>query len=463
MPRSLFLITCLIIALTPSASERLFAAPKSTSTPWQAGTGRERITPEESMPMAGYASRGAAHATGKIHDLWAKALLLEDAYGNRCALVTLDLCGIDDILAERICDQLKANCNLERHQIMLATSHTHSGPVVAGNLRPMHYMLLPENDRNLVDRYAQFLVEKIKACVQQAARNLAPSTLSFGSGNEDFAVNRRSNVEKDVPALRAAGKLAGPTDPSVPVLVISQANQPVAVIFGYACHCTTLSGMDWCGDYAGFAQIELEKKLPGCTALFWAGCGGDQNPLPRRTVELASEYGHRLASAVRSTMENKLAPIESKLRTRFNRIAIPFATLPTREQIELNTQSENRYEAARAQALLRMLDAGESLPTTYSYPVATWRLGNSVDWVALGGEVVVDYALSIKALNKSQRATWITAYANDVMAYIPSRRVLTEGGYEGGGAMVYYGRPAVWAPEIEQLILDEVTRQLTSP
>ena len=57
----------------------------------------------------------------------------------------------------------------------------------------------------------------------------------------------------------------------------------------------------------------------------------------------------------------------------------------------------------------------------------------------------------------------MTAYANDVMAYIPSRRVLAEGGYEGGGAMVYYGLPTVWAPEIEPMILDEVNRQLAQP
>lgn len=457
MTRLLVLIACLIFVTA------LSAAQATTPSLWKAGVGRERITPQVPMPMAGYASRGAAHATGKIQDLWAKALLLEDAAGQRCVLVTLDLCGIDDILAKRICDQLKATSKLDRQQIMLATSHTHSGPVVAGNLRPMHYMLFPESDRRLVDHYASFLVEKITSCVQQAIQDLAPSELSFGSGTENFAVNRRTNIEKDVPALRAADKLAGPSDHSVPVLVVSRANKPISIVFGYACHSTTLSGMEWSSDYPGFAQTELEQAFPRCNAMFWAGCGGDQNPLPRRTVELANEYGHRLATAVRTVITHNLEPIESKLRTQFKLIAIPFAELPTRAQIELNLKSENQYEAARAQSLLRSLDAGASLPTTYDYPVATWRLGNSVDWIALGGEVVVDYSLSIKSLPAAQRTTWVTAYANDVMAYIPSRRVLAEGGYEGGGAMVYYGRPTIWAPEIEHLILDEVTRQLTLP
>ena len=263
--------------------------------------------------------------------------------------------------------------------------------------------------------------------------------------------------------LRAANKLAGPSDYSVPVLRVMRASHPVAVVFGYACHCTTLSGMDWSGDYAGFAQSELETELPGCTAMFWAGCGADQNPLPRRTVEMATEYGHRLATTVQKTMRGELTEIDSKLQTQLKFIPVPFGTLPTREQIEQDRKSDNQYVSSRAQSLLQTLDTGGALPSSYSYPVASWRLGEALDWVALGGEVVVDYAIAIKSLPIAKRTTWVTAYANDVMAYIPSRRVLTEGGYEGGDAMVYYGLPAIWAPEIEPLILDEVSRQLAQP
>jgi len=389
--------------------------------------------------------------------------MLEDASGKRCVLVTLDLCGIDSVLSDRVCVQLKQAFGLERHQIMLATSHTHSGPVVAGNLRPMHYMLFSEADRALVDDYASFLIEKIGSSVEQANRDLKQSEIGFGEGSESFAVNRRTNVEKDVPDLRAANKLVGPSDYSVPVLFVKRATKPIAVVFGYACHCTTLSGMDWSGDYAGFAQAELEADLPGCSAMFWAGCGGDQNPLPRRTVELATEYGHRLATAVQKTMQNDLKPIEPNLKTEFQLITVPFGALPTREQIEQDRKSDNQYVSSRAQSLLQTLAAGTALPRTYSYPVASWRLGKSLDWVALGGEVVVDYAIAIKSLPAAKRSTWVTAYANDVMAYIPSRRVLAEGGYEGGGAMVYYGLPTVWAPEIESMILDEITRQLARP
>ncbi|MEW4451207.1 hypothetical protein AB1L30_00805, partial [Bremerella sp. JC817] len=94
-----------------------------------------------------------------------------------------------------------------------------------------------------------------------------------------FAVNRRNNTEAEVPALIERGEpLAGPVDHSVPVLSIERPDgSQAAVLFGYACHPTTLSFTTWCGDYPGFAQVELERAFPGTTAMFVNTCGGDQN------------------------------------------------------------------------------------------------------------------------------------------------------------------------------------------
>ena len=108
--------------------------------------------------------------------------------------------------------------------------------------------------------------------------------------------------------------------------------------------------------------------------------------------------------------------------------------------------------------MLEQLDAGRPPPTTYPYPVQVWRLGTGLRLVTLGGEVVVDYALRLKQVLGPER-TWVAGYSNDVMAYIPSRRVLKEGGYEGGASMVYYGLPTVWAPQLEDDIVREVVVQ----
>ena len=84
-----------------------------------------------------------------------------------------------------------------------------------------------------------------------------------------------------------------------------------------------------------------------------------------------------------------------------------------------------------------------------------WRLGSGPALVLLGGEVVVDYSLRLKK-ELGPGPTWVFAYANDVMAYIPSERVLKEGGYEGDTSMVVYGLPAKCAPGLEGKIVARV-------
>src|SRR4029079_17908829 len=126
----------------------------------------------------------------------------------------------------------------------------------------------------------------------------------------------------EVPAMMAKGTpLAGPVDHAVPVMTVTRPDGKLeAIVFGYACHPTTLSFLTWCGDYPGFAQLELEKNHPGTTAMFVNTCGGDQNPLPRRKVELCEKYGHMLAVGVEEALKQPLQPVSSGIRTAFELI-----------------------------------------------------------------------------------------------------------------------------------------------
>ena len=448
------LVAFAVVLLTLGMASRATAAEG-----WKAGAARAAITPEGPMWMSGYASRDRP-ADGTRTELWAKALVLEDAAGNRGLLITLDLVGIGRELSVSLCDRLSERLGLRRDEIAICTSHTHTGPVVGGNLSPMHRALLPKSQRERVDAYAAELEQKVVDVAGQALSTLEPVEIRRGTGAATFAVNRRNNPEADVPALRTAGTLAGPVDHDVPVLSVTDADGDLtAVVFGYACHATVLSDYQWSGDYPGFAQAELEKLHPGCQTMFWAGCGGDQNPLPRRSPQLARHYGRRLADAVDSVLlTTEMSEVAPELDTSYREIDLEFSELPDRESLRRSAEAGNRYEQARANMLLARLDAGEKLSPAYPYPIAVWRLGDRLDWVFLGGEVVVDYALRLK--QEHEGPMWVTAYANDVMAYIASRRVLREGGYEGATAMVYYGLPTTWAPTIENVIVTEVRRQV---
>jgi putative membrane-bound dehydrogenase-like protein len=232
--------------------------------------------------------------------------------------------------------------------------------------------------------------------------------------------------------------------------------KPLALVFGYACHNTTLDVMQWCGDYAGFAQIAVEKALPGAVGMFWIGCGGDANPLPRRKIELCEQYGKELADAAVGGIKTA-KPISGNFASKYEKIALKFDTLPTKEQLNADLLSKTLAVQRRAQRLLKELEANGKIADTYPYyPVQAWRLGDQVLLVSLGGEVVVDYLLRLKKDLPTSRTLWVMGYANDVMAYIPSARVLKEGGYEADSSQIYYGMPTMWSPTIEDAIVAKV-------
>ncbi len=424
---------------------------------WKAGVARVQITPAKLMWMSGYGDR-TKPAQGKLTDLYAKALVLEDADGKRVALVTMDLVGIPRDLSQAVCADLQKKYKLPRDAVVLSVSHTHTGPVVGSNLRAMYF--LDETQQKLVDDYAAELHKNLVLVVGKALDDLAPAWIAWGNGHVTFAVNRRNNKEADVAKLRDAGELKGPVDHDLPVLSVRDSKRKLrAIICGYACHATVLNGLEWSGDYPGFAQLALEMAHPDAVALFWAGCGADQNPLPRRSVALAEQYGKTLADGVEAILAEPLTPLKGQLRSSYTEIDLPLADLPPRDQLVKDSTDANRYVAARAKLLLDQLEKKGSLAGSYPYPVQAWQLGSELTWVALGGEVVVDYSLRLKK-ELGRDNTWVAGYTNDVMAYIPSARVLKEGGYEGGGAMLYYGLPAAWEPKVEDLIVGAVHGQV---
>jgi hypothetical protein len=452
MSRILFALSLFVAFATPVGAQE-----KS----WHAGVAKTVITPREYMWMSGYGSR-TKPAEGKVHDLWAKALVLQDAAGKRCVLVTMDLVGIDRTLSDEVCAEIKKRHGLDRSEIMLSVSHTHCGPVVGRNLMTMYH--LDAKQQQLVKDYAQELRDKLIEVVGAALKTMKPAQVSWGNGFTTFATNRRENVEKNVPKLRELGQLKGPVDHEVPVLCVRTpvADAPGspnvrAIVFGYACHATVMDFYQWSGDYPGFAQLELEKRYPDAIALFHAGCGADQNPLPRRKNELAEAYGKQVADAVDQVIKAPMANVRPALKTTYTTVDVPFGELPTREKVVLDTMNKDRFIAARAKSLLADLEKNGTLRKTYPYPVQAWQLGSDLTWIALGGEVCVEYSLRLR---KELGKVWVTGYANDVMAYIPSLKVLKEGRYEGDTSMIYYGMPCAWGPRIEELIVTAVHGQV---
>jgi neutral ceramidase len=426
--------------------------PILTEAGWQAGFARQDITPKQSMWLSGYASRDRG-ADGTRTPLWCKAMALEDQNEKQALLLTLDLIGISADVTLPVRRELSERTGLAFADILINCSHTHTGPVVGSNLRSMY--LLDQTESHRITAYTQTLKEQMVALGLKALTNLHPVELRSGQGHATFGTNRRQNPESHVPARRASGKLQGPVDYDVPILELRHPSGKLeGLVFGYACHATVLNDYLWSGDYPGYAQAHLEKHHPGIQAMFWAGCGADINPLPRRQPELAEGYGKALAEAVLLGIQGVLTPVDSQLKTSYMEIPLRFDTLPTAAALREESSSDNRYKASRANKWLEHLDAGKAIPTSYPYPIGLWKLGQQVTWLSLGGEVVVDYAIRFKKSHGSH--LWVAGYSHDVMAYIPSKRVWTEGGYEGKSSMIYYGQPTRWSSEVEKQVAEAV-------
>lgn len=451
-----FVRTVMRRALLIAALLILPQGASATDVPWKAGVARAIVTPQKPLWMAGYGGR-TEPASGKQHDLYVRALVLEDAEGHRGVVLASDLLGIPKTMYDQIYARLHEQFGLERAQILLHSSHTHCGPVLDWSLQDIYPMSAEQ--RKDVEEYAGWLVLEIVSVIGKAIDDLKPATVSKGFGRTGFAVNRRTNREPDVPELRQQNRLMGPVDHSVPVMVVNGADGSLkAVLFIYACHNTTLSYQKWCGDYAGFAQFALESKHPGISALFCMGCGADQNPLPRRTVELAEQYGNELAAEVESILK-RTTFIRPKLEMKHMDIPLAMEPLPPLAQLEKMAAEPASYSQRWASRLLTEVKNGVKHPPEYPYPIQVWRLGGEQLWISMGGEVVVDYALRLKAEYGDQ--TWVSAYANDVMAYIPSKRVLLEGGYEGQSSMMVYGLPTDrWKPDVEERIVEGIRQTI---
>lgn len=368
---------------------------------WKAGVATAVITPDRPMPMSGYAARKAP-ATGKDQELFGKALAIEDGEGNRVVFITLDLIGVVADLRRAVETQVAEKYGLPPRALVMNASHTHCGPAYA---RP--------ELRDYFDR----IVNKLVTAVGQAIENLAPSHLSYAHAKCGFAMNRRTPTDR---GFSNHPNPNGPVDHTVPVLRVDDANGKLkAVMFGYACHNTSVGYLRWLGDYAGFAQQYFEEDHPGVTAMFLMGCGGDQNPYPRGTAEWASKHGRSLCTAVEAALE-----VTQRTLRHQNRITGPLKSVMDTVKLEFTTKSREPFD----------------------YPVQVIQFGNDLSIITLGNEVVIDYVLRLKReLGKDGPVIWVAGYSNVYSGYIPSKRVLEEGGYEA--------RSRPWKPALEERII----------
>ncbi|MBI1900817.1 MAG: neutral/alkaline non-lysosomal ceramidase N-terminal domain-containing protein, partial [Planctomycetia bacterium] len=407
---------------------------------YRVGVARVDVTPDYPVRLSGFGFR-RTESEGVTQPIFAKALAISQEKGEPVVLVTVDNLGVPAKVTAEVAARLNKKLGLKPEQLCISASHTHTAPMLSGVCPTLYSMPIPPDHQQHIDRYTQEFTDKLVEVAAAALNDRRSAKLSWGVGTVKFAKNRRPGN--------------GPVDHDLPLLAVRDTDGNLsAVLVSYACHCVTLSNNKVSGDWAGYAQEAIEREFPGAIAMTAVGCGADQNPNSGVTgdkTQVAAEQGAEIAAEVKRLLSGYLAPISGEIATASKSLDLPLADLPTKEQWEEKAK-RNDAVGYHARVNLDRLARGEALQTKIDYRVASVSFGDSLAIVFLPGEVVVDYSLRLKR-ELDGRRVWINAYSNDAPCYIPSERVLKEGGYEGGDAMVYYDVPVRFAPGLEEKIV----------
>jgi hypothetical protein len=422
------------------------------------GLARVCITPEKPLWLHGYANQPRFRPfEGKLNDLYAKAMVIEDARGERAVLITVDLCVLRAAEAEALFGRLTQRTGLARRQLLVNLSHTHSGPMIGAS--DFSRVPMPAEDQQATLAYTARLYEQIADVALAALADLKPATLAWGSGKCGFVRNRR--------LYHADGTYSGMgpnadkfVDDAVPVLRVSAPDGTVrGIVFGCACHPVTFGpeNLKLSGDYASFAQEAIESSHPGVQAMFVQGCGADANSDPRCGPDAekhARLQGQSLAAEVGRIVRGPLEPVRGPLQVKFREVALPLKPVPGRAELEKMSGTL----AHNAKRMLAAVDRGQPLPSHHSHPLALWQFGRDLIFVGLSGEVVSGYVPLVRAALGAGRL-WIAGYCNEVDGYLPDSTIVAEGGYEARGLVADIG---FYAAEAEQTLVKAI-RDLQYP
>lgn len=442
------LLSILVVAVCAST---LLAAD------WRAGLARADITPQEPIWLFGHAGRDRP-STGIIHSLWAKALVIEDAQGERMVIITTDLPGMQNKEVEEICTRIKEETGLERERIAINFSHTHCGPLLSGLLSPAYRALVePPEHWEVIDAYTRMVQDRIVEAVVKATGAMQPVNLAYGEDECQIRNDALQSFEDEINRDRSFHD-------KVPVLRINAENgEPLAILFGYASH-GQAAGYQIHGTYPGFAQIEIEKKYPGTQAMFMLGCGA-MSVTHKGFGPAGSETdGKLLAEAVFRAMDGDFVNIRpGNIAAAFARVELAFNQPADRPQLEQRRRAgiRNQFQQTRDEFLLEYAEEHGEMPAGYEAPKQVFHIGEDLTFVILSGEIAEGYAYRISEMEYPDRRMWVVGFSNDLFAYVPTRGVLRAGNRVGGGrvagsSQLYWGWPSRWADDVEERIVNKV-------
>ncbi|HTL31174.1 MAG TPA: neutral/alkaline non-lysosomal ceramidase N-terminal domain-containing protein, partial [Tepidisphaeraceae bacterium] len=380
-----------------------------------------------------------------------RAIVFE-SHGASVAIVSLDLIGVVRSQTESIRATIQLQCGIKPDHVLLAASHTHSGPAMRGNGD-----LIPDA------AFVAMVQDRAVEAVAEAQRKLEPVTLALGCGSASFNVNRRP-----VPGL--AGEFqpnfAEIVDRRVRVLRVNRAGgEPLAVLFHFSCHPTTKRGSDGfiSPDFPGLARSLIEQAF-NCSALFLQGCCGNVRPLMvneknefvAANREQLQGVADQLARGVIDATKNLTTSSFDELSATEREMFLPYGQPRSRSELDAMLRGTTPVDlAVKVPWATKTLDliARHALPKGRQSQIQSIRIG-PLQIIAIPGEPVQEIGHAIERTlcpRTDAQEIWPTGYANDSIGYLCTIRQHEQGGYEPN-AYTHFDQPAPYHDEESAIV-----------
>ncbi|MBI2431628.1 MAG: hypothetical protein HYV26_02020 [Candidatus Hydrogenedentes bacterium] len=442
----------------------------------KAGVAKAVITPEEPLVIT-----NGPVATGKLTDLYARALTLNDGQ-ERLIILTYDLNCLDRATApvrKRVRDEL----GIDPSKLILLATHNHNGPI---QINPGNF------------KYGDWLADRLFDLIKETiAKEQGPVKLLFGSGY-DYGLISVGNA---------------PVDYEIQVLKVVSGDTPVALLFNQPVHPLQATRSKYEAGHPGFAMEEIEANMPGVQAMYADACGGNQFPrrpkgiegvpdmprgarLPEEVTEkVARAYATNLAAAVLSIANGPLQEVTGTITSQREILSLPLAPPISKEEaLELAKKfpqdtglvtypnEDGHRESNWVRMLLNWYDRGLPFPTKTTEMVCTddtfmihktdkrmleqydaslpdefqceyeevivSKIGPLV-LVTMQGEVCAPIGARIKDAFRQNMPIMVFGYMAEHNLYIPTRELVRQKAYQGVVIQIQYASPVGWAPEVE--------------
>ncbi|MHC4327595.1 MAG: sugar phosphate isomerase/epimerase family protein [Planctomycetota bacterium] len=410
-----------------------------------AGVAVTDITPPVGYRMSGYFRERLS--TGTSNPLRAKAVVIRQGRES-AAMVSCDIIGLSPEVSSRARKLAAKKTGIPAANILLAATHSHTGPLYFGALRKhFHHRAIAASGSDPYEKvdYSSRLVRRIVKAITQADAAAKPVRLEAGTVEQQgLSFNRRFHMKNGTvrfnPGIQNPDivRVAGPIDPEVGIVFFRETNtdRNVAAMVNFALHLDTVGGTEYAADYPFYVEQSLREKYgKDLVLLYGTGTCGDINHIDvTKRERLKTDYiGRTLGETVCAKAESLKSITESALAVRRAIVDVPLQRYGpekvawARESIEkVGTRELSFLEQVEAYKIIA-IEMRQS--RTIPLEVQVFRLSRDVAVVGLPGEVFVDLGLAIKQ-SSPFATTIVIELCQDAPGYIPTKKAFAEGSYE---------------------------------